>query len=310
MNINIFITGITGFLGSHLASDFQKVLSCNVSGTSCRKRSPEAYLDVKAKGINEHTDWSDCFDKDIDVVIHTAAVAHRRDIVSDDEFQSVNYLGTVNLARQAKASGVSRFIFISSIAVNGSSTLKPFDNNSEVNPQGSYAKSKQLAEDYLLNELSSDSFKVYIVRPPLIYGDSAPGNFSRILSLMSKPIPLPLAGLNNKRSFIYIKNLIDVIKILTFKEHVPQGVFLVSDNDDISTSQFLKLVSKYSKTRAKLFSMPTFLLRLILILFRKELLLDKLSVSLQIDSATTMEELNWKPRFTVEEALRDTFNYK
>lgn len=303
----VLITGVNGFIGKSLFDRLSINQEILVSGAARKSINSDSKKTFQIDDIDADTDWLEPL-TGVDVVIHTAGLAHHGRDISEDEYYTVNTEGTINLARQAKDLGVSTFIFISSIAVNGSSSDEPFRNDSPVDPQDAYAKSKCHAEVSLIKDLSSSRFKVYVIRPPLVYGKDAPGNFGQLVSLVQKPLPLPFAGIDNKRSFIFIENLLDVLEQLTLANNIKQGVYLVSDGDDVSTSEFMRLILDESQGRAMLFKFPLRLLRLSLMLIGKHRLVDKLAVNLQVDSSETAKALGWIPRYKVADALKDIFS--
>ncbi len=186
----------------------------------------------------------------IDIVIHTAARVH---VMNDDasepleEFRKVNRDATLILARLAADSGVKRFVFLSSIGVNGNNNFKPFTEHDQPAPHDLYAISKWEAEEGLLALALETGMEVVIIRPPLVYGPNAPGNFGNLVKWMKKSIPLPFGAIQNKRSLVALDNLVDFIALCADREKSPKAanqVFLISDNEDVSTTQLLRKVAK------------------------------------------------------------------
>jgi nucleoside-diphosphate-sugar epimerase len=251
---------------------------------------------------------------DVQVVIHAAARVHVMNETAVDaltEFRKVNVEGTLRLARRAAESGVKRFIFISSIKVNGESTVlgKPFKANVFPAPADPYGVSKHEAEE-ALKQLSLDTgMEVVIIRPPLVYGPGVRANFLSMLSWLNKGVPLPLGAIRNRRSLVAIGNLVDLI--VTCIEHpaAANQVFLVSDGEDLSTSQLLNLLSRAFGRRARLLPVPEWLLKLVASMFGMQAVAQRLCGSLQVDIDKNRELLGWLPPVSVDRAMRQTVNH-
>ena len=245
-----------------------------------------------------------------DVVVHMAGRAH---IMVDSstsplaEFRRINRDATLSLAKIAAKSKVKRFIFLSSIGVNGNQNSKPFTENDEPNPVADYAISKYEAEQGLLSLSEETDMDVVIIRPPLVYGPNAPGNFNTLLRWVLKGAPLPFGLIKNKRSFIALDNLTDfIIHCLNYKD-TPLAcgqVFLVSDGEDVSTSQFLRKVSKAVRSKTILLPIPVNTLQFILRVIGKGNIAERLFDSLQVDNSKAKELLNWQPIITMDKQLK------
>lgn len=312
--MNILITGATGFVGGHILN----YLSSSTPApkiTAAVRRSVVLPLakEVVIQGLENDCDWSSLLGGQ-DVIIHAAARAH---IMKDDavdpltEYRRVNVQGTLNLARQAAAVGIKRFVFISSIKVNGEQTAlsKPFTVDDSPAPEDAYALSKWEAEKGLINISAETGMELVIIRPSLVYGPGVKGNFSSLIRLVEKGVPLPLGSINNKRSLVAIDNLVDLI--ITCIEHpaAANQVFLASDNQDISTTELLRQIAKAMGKSSFLVPVPKSMLVFCASIFGKKLIVQRLCGSLQVDISKTRELLGWEPPISVEEGLSRYFTY-
>jgi nucleoside-diphosphate-sugar epimerase len=257
------------------------------------------------------TDWSATL-QGVDVIIHAAARAHimREDVVDPlAEYRRVNVIGTLNLARQAAAAGVRRFVFLSSIKVNGETTNPgcPFTADDDPAPEDTYGLSKAEAEVLLKEVALETGMELTIIRPPLIYGQGVKGNLAVLISWVRRGIPLPLGGVtDNRRSLVNLDNLVDLILICTDHPKAANQTFLVSDGEDLSTAELLRKIGKALGQEAYLPRLPAKLISFMAGLAGKELILQRLLGSLQADIDKTCELLDWKPPVSVEEGLRKT----
>lgn len=309
--LNVLVTGATGFLGSRLihhlsAKGLEPIAVTRSSASSLLAGTPSVYV----SDLCAEDEWNNVM-LGVDVVIHAAGRAHvmkseSPSNISEDYFHKVNVVGTLALARSALKAGVKRFIFISSIGVNGTVSTTPFTSRSLPAPTGPYASSKLAAELELMKLTSASSMELVIIRPPLIYGPNAPGNFKRLISLVDKRYPLPFGLVNNKRSFIFIDNLTDFIGKCVQHPVAANQIFLVSDGQDISTKFLISRVGLLLNKKAFIFPLPIGFIKFIAMLLGKRNVFDKVFGSLQIDSAEAKESLSWTPPYTVEEALRLT----
>ena len=308
--MKFLVTGATGFIGRALVQELIRK-KFNVS-IAIRQRTNLFNDQVKQfifDDFSKNPDLSSCL-KDIDCLIHLASKVHEvgRDNVSDlDNYKKINTDFTVNLGKQAISAGVKKFIFLSSIGVNGYQSEKPFLESDIPNPQGPYAISKYEAELGLLDLASNNNLEVVIIRPPLVYGPNAPGNFNTLLRWVLKGVPLPFGLIKNKRSFIALDNLTDfIIHCINYKD-TPLAcgqVFLVSDGEDVSTSQFLRKVSKAVRSKTILLPIPVNTLQFILRVIGKGNIAERLFDSLQIDNSKAKELLNWQPIITMDKQLK------
>jgi len=305
----ICLTGSSGFVGSRLLYELKQVTTFQVAGLCRRLPHGRDCSGLHAMGDLQEADLSTPL-SGVDVLIHAAARAHiMKDEVADPlaEYRRVNVEGTLNLARQAAAAGVKRFVFISSIGVNGNISIRPFRVDDHTNPAEPYAQSKWEAEQGLMKLAAETSMEVVIIRPPLVYGPGAPGNFGSLVRWVEKGIPLPLGAIHNKRSLVGIDNLVDLIIRCIDHPAAANQVFLAGDGEDLSTTELLRGVGKAMGKPARLIPVPAGLLQFGATLLGRKTMAQRLLGSLQVDISKTCELLDWKPPYTVEEGLRRCF---
>jgi nucleoside-diphosphate-sugar epimerase len=244
---------------------------------------------------------------DIDCVIHLAGRAHvLRETGANpaERYRSSNFQATIDLAEAARAGGVKRFVFVSSIGVNGVLTKdEVFDELSAPNPQSHYAASKYEAEGGLVRGLSGSATEYVIVRSPLVYDATAPGNFCRLLRLVSRGLPLPFESISNRRSMVALENLIDFLTLSISHPSAAQQLFLISDGVDVSTPEIIRYVAEGMGRNAKLFPVNRSFARWALGAIGKEPIFIQLWCSLQIDSSKARNLLGWKPKLDARQAL-------
>ncbi|GEK73665.1 MULTISPECIES: NAD-dependent epimerase/dehydratase family protein [Halomonas] len=303
--MKVLITGASGFIGSVIYNVFCRLEALEVVG--CSRKG--GYPLVNSPSLNALSDWTTVVEG-VDVVIHTAARAHVLDESSSEpltDFRRANVDGTIALAKQAAESGVRRFVFISSIGVNGSSNVEPFSECHAPNPESDYAQSKFEAEVGLQELAKETGLEVVIIRPPLVYGPNAPGNFGLLAKVVAKGVPLPLAKIRNRRSFVSIWNLVDLITVCLDHPKAAGEVFVVSDGDDVSTSDLLQKIGTASGHPAKLFWVPRSILKVAVTLIGKRDVYDRLFSSLQVDAGHVRKTLEWSPPLSLDEGLRRCF---
>lgn len=305
----VLLTGASGFVGKAvLKTAQQRSLEIRpvFRSMDSAKGHPEAVL---VSGLDGAADWSQAL-KGVDVVIHAAARAHiMREEALDPlaEYRRVNVEGTLNLARQAAVAGVRRFVFISSIKVNGEATApgRPFTADDAPAPEDAYGLSKSEAEAQLKQLAQEMGMEVTIIRPPLIYGPGVKGNFASLISWVRKGLPLPLGGVtHNRRSLVGLDNLVDVILVCADHPKAANQTFLISDGEDLSTTELLKRIGKALKQPARLLWVPSGAISLMAGLVGKKVISQRLLGSLQVDIKKTCEMLDWKPYVAVDEGLR------
>jgi nucleoside-diphosphate-sugar epimerase len=248
---------------------------------------------------------------DVQVVIHAAARVHVMNETAIDalaEFRKVNVEGTLGLAQRAAKSGVKRFIFISSIKVNGESTLpgKPFKADDRPNPQDPYGVSKYEAEEALKQLGRATGMEVVIIRPPLVYGPGVKANFLSMLNWLNKGIPLPLGAIRNQRSLVNIGNLVSLVVTCIDHPTAANQTFLVSDGEDLSTTQLLRRLSRALGKPARLLPVPEWLLTLTASALGKKAIAQRICGSLQVDINKNRELLGWTPPVNMDKAMRQT----
>ncbi|MBM3106672.1 SDR family oxidoreductase [Pseudomonas sp. V1] len=307
----ILLTGANGFVGSgvlrHAANrqDLQWVAAVRRSGkvVGCERT-------CLVESLSDSTNWGEAL-ADVDVVIHAAARVHvMNEKVSDPlaEFRRTNVEGTLELARQSAQAGVRRFVFISSIKVNGEATPtgQPYHADDVPNPVDPYGVSKREAEDALRELARATGMEVVIIRPVLVYGPGVKANFLSMMRWLSAGIPLPLGSIHNCRSLVYIGNLADLI--LTCAEHpaAANQTFLGSDGEDLSTTQLLRRLGGALQKPARLLPLPSAFLRLAASMIGRRAVAQRLCGSLQVDISKNAQLLGWTPVFQVDDALRLT----
>jgi nucleoside-diphosphate-sugar epimerase len=307
----ILVTGADGFVGSALCRELERTGASVIRAVRSSKPGPTGGPPVAIGEINADTDWAPAL-AGVGCVVHLAARTHvLRETAADalNEYRRVNLAGTRRLARQAAAAGVVRLIFMSSIKVNGEATPgKPYDETVPPNPEDAYGLSKWEAEQWLLADAAVPP-EIVILRPPLVYGPGVKGNFLRLLGLVRRGAPLPLGSIRNRRSLLYLGNLVDAVIAAITRPAAAGRTYLVSDGQDLSTPDLVRALARLSGTGARLFPFPVPLLRLGSSLLGREDEIDRLAGSLQIDSSRVRRELDWAPRWTVEEGLAETVRW-
>ena len=307
--MNVLLTGRSGFIGRHLAASIKNFTNYNVTGV-VRRPIKETDSNVVLIPRFENLEFWSKLLRNHSVLIHCAGVAHKinkKNTGIDSELILINKVGTLTLAKMAAESGVKRFIFISSIGVNGNFNEIPFSSHDAPNPQDDYALSKWEAEKGLWQIHKETGMEIVIIRPPLVYGPGAPGNFGKLVRWVKSGIPLPLGGINNRRSFVAIDNLIDLIISCINHPLAANQVFLVSDKSDLSTTKLLECIARAAKKRLLLIPINQNLLLATAKIMGKQAVVEKLIGSLCVDITETSKLLGWKPIISVEEGLRRCF---
>ena len=304
--MKVLITGADGFIGR------AAVIALMESGISVRgsSRTSGETNNVAVGDIGPDTNWLPALE-DVDTVVHTAARVHVMNDSPNDavsELRKVNVEGTLNLARQATAANVKRFIFISSIKVNGESTEhgKPFTADDQPNPVDPYGLSKLEAEIGLRQLAKESGLEVVIIRPPLVYGPGVKANFQSMMHWINRGVPLPLGSTNNKRSFVALGNLVDLIVTCIDHPAAANQTFLVADGEDLSTTELLRRMAGVLGKPSRLIVFPVSLLTFVASLLGLKAAAQRLCGSLQIDISKTRKLLGWEPPVSVDEGLRST----
>nr|WP_288358497.1 SDR family oxidoreductase [uncultured Pseudomonas sp.] len=309
--MRILVTGASGFVGRALAERLSRDTRYQLRAAS-RNFSvfPPEIDSCLAPSLGSNSDWHQALN-DVSAVVHSAARVHVMNDTEDDplvEFRKANVDGTLSLARQAAAAGVKRFIFISSIKVNGEGTKPghPYRADDMPDPQDPYGVSKMEAEQGLRALASETGMEVVIIRPVLVYGPGVKANFRSMMSWLRKGIPLPLGATGNKRSLVAVDNLVDLIATCIDHPEAANQTFLVSDGDDLSTTQLLQRMGKALGRPARLLPVPASLLQAGAAMLGKRAIAQRLCGSLQVDIGKTRELLAWAPPVSVDDALRKT----
>jgi nucleoside-diphosphate-sugar epimerase len=319
---NILITGATGFIGSYLLQTLSQQ-KYQITGAVRKDFYPPLSMSIniaKVGEIDDQTDWQEAL-QGIDTVIHLAARAH---IINETipnpeaEFIRVNTQGTANLVKQSIQVGVKHFIFISSIGAMTTQSDQILTETSPCQPDSPYGRSKLQAEQALINLAKDSAMTWTIIRPTLVYGPSNPGNMERLMKLIKRGLPLPFGAIKNRRSFVFVGNLVDAI--ITCLEHpnAANQIFLISDNQDVSTPELIRLIAQQIQQPCQLLPIPPNLLKFLgsigdmtESLTEKNLPfntynIDRLLGSLYVDSSHIQNTLNWQPPFTLEQGLART----
>jgi UDP-glucose 4-epimerase len=297
----VLVTGASGFIGRNLAP----VLGSN--GWIVRRavrRPPLGRNDVLVQSIDGATNW-DVPLLDVDAVVHLAARVHHPGSDGEDNvYSSVNRDGTLRLAQCAAAAGIAHFIYMSTISVNGSKTNGhgPFQEADALAPKGLYPISKAEAEQGLATLAKTTDLKITVIRPPLVYGPAAPGNFRRLLGAIRLGLPLPFAAIRNRRAFVSIDNLVSFIAFRLTHPERSFEVFLIADEEQVSTPEFARRVAMACGGRARLFPLPDFVLDMFFKLMRRPEFGDSILGSMEINVAKALES-GWKPKVSLDEGL-------
>lgn len=308
--MKVLITGAGGFVGKPLCAELVRQGHSVRAAVRSATRKTENFETVSIGEINGETDWTDAL-LDVKVVIHLAARVHvMKDKAADplDAFRKVNLDGTWNLARQAYDAGVQRFIFISSIKVNGESTLlgQPYTAEDRPAPTDFYGISKLEAEEALRHLADETGMEAVIIRPPLVYGPGVKANFHNLMRWLEKGIPLPLGAIHNKRSFVALDNLIDLIVTSIDHPAAANQIFLAGDGEDLSTTELLQRLGNALGKPAKLFPLPIWVLKTGAMLLGRRDMAQRLCNSLQTDISKARDLLGWHPPVSVDDALKKT----
>ena len=303
----VLITGASGFVGRTLCVE-TVARGAAVRGISRSQGDlPKGVENVVIGDIDDSTDWGEMLNG-CNAVIHLAARVHVMQEANADplvEYRRVNVLGTLNLAQQAAKSGVRRFLFVSSIGVNGAATShKPFTSEDRAQPHSPYAQSKYEAELGLQDLAAKTGMEVVIIRPPLVYGPGAPGNFGSLMRWLRRGIPLPLGAIHNQRSLVSLDNLVDLIVTCLTHPAAANQTFLVSDGEDVSTTELLQRMGQAMNRPARLISVPAGFLTQAAALLGKRDMAQRLCGSLQVDIQKTRQLLGWNPPLTLDQGLK------
>ena len=305
---SILVTGAAGFVGQALVAalqarhrDVRRVLRKPVPGNSNN--------DLIMGDISLDTDWQAAL-QDISCVVHLAARTHVHDESNTDAlavYRQINVEASCNLAQQAAAAGVHRFVFLSSIKVNGEATdARPFTRDDAPQPLDAYGISKHEAEEVLRRIGADTGMEVVILRSPLVYGPGVKGNFLRLLQAVARSTPLPLASISNQRSLVYVGNLVDAIIACIDAPAAAGKTYLVSDGEDVSTPVLIRKIAAALGRSPRLLPCPPALLHCAATLFGKRAAAMRLTGSLAVDNSALCRELGWQPRYSLDQGLNAT----
>ena len=307
--MTILLTGASGFVGSAL---LQRLRGDGFDVFAVVRTSSNGSLGaVPMLCVTEFsgcTDFASAF-VGITTVVHLAARVH---LIKDTEadpltaFRTVNVDGTLNLARQAAAFGVKRFVFVSSVKVNGESTLpgRAFTETDISNSQDAYGQSKYEAEQGLRQVSADTGMEVVIIRPPLVYGPGVKANFAALMRVVKRGWPLPLGAVHNQRSLVAMDNLVDFILTCITNPLAANQTFFVSDGQDLSTTDLVRGMAQAAGVPARLLPVPVWALQTGALLLGKRDAIQRLCGNLQVDISKARSLLGWVPPMSVDEGLR------
>lgn len=311
--MKVLITGATGFIGKALCEYLGKYEFDLRIAVRQKKDCPVSGYEIAEVGdIGPQTAWENAL-VGVDTIVHLAGIAHitdgRKTGLADD-FYKVNVLGTERLARVASSAGVKRFVFVSSVKVNGEGSLRPYTEIDIPEPGDDYGISKHKAE-YLLNRIAAQTdLKTVILRPPLVYGPGVKANFRNLIRIIGLGLPLPFKSINNRRSFIYVGNLVDAIMACILHPRAAGETFMVSDRHDLSTPALIEIIASAMNKKPRLFHLHCAVLNAICGIIGRSDEIDRLTGTLFVDSSKIKNMLGWKPRFSVEEGIAETVRFR
>ena len=315
MGDRILITGATGFIGSALSQYLLKagypVRGVVRASTRIPRRVIPESTNLEWVVLHDHSTERETDEalQGVQIVVHLAARVHAMvDDASDPlyEFRQVNSVWTERLAARAAAQGVLRFVYLSSVKVNGEQTVSPFTEQDTPKPRDPYGVSKWEAEQALDRVSRQTRMGTVVVRSPLVYGPGVGGNFLQLLDILRRGIPLPLASIRNQRSLVYLGNLVDALARCIHDPRAAERTYLVSDGEDLSTPELVRRLSVAMRSNVCLWTCPTSLLYWMGQIVGKRAMIDRLVGSLQVNSSKIRTELDWHPPFTVDAGFSET----
>lgn len=307
----ILVTGANGFLGRALCESLAKQGFDVIAGSRKKLQFTSKQITCVDYGeLSANNDYKSLL-SGVQVVIHAAARVHKiddKEVNSYTRYRDINTLATLALAEQAAECGIKRFIFISSVKVNGETTTvdKPFQPVDVFKPSDPYGLSKFEAEQGLLEITKQTEMEAVIIRPPLVYGPGVKANFASMMHWLNQGIPLPLGGINNRRSLVALDNLVSFIIHCIGHPKAANEIFLISDGEDVSTSELLEKAARALGKKARLLPFPVWLIKMLGKLVGKSAQVDRLFGSLWIDSSKARDLLGWRPVITMDAQLKKT----
>ncbi|WP_144158578.1 UDP-glucose 4-epimerase family protein [Paraburkholderia sp. BCC1885] len=302
--MNVLVTGANGFVGSRLC---QELAARGIAFVGTARNGRDDLVAVSDLALDN--DWSHAL-RNVTDVVHLASRVHVMNETEADPsiaFRRANVDGTINLARQAAETGVKRFVFVSSVKVNGESTTStPFSELDTPAPQDPYGVSKHEAELALWEVARETGMEVVVVRPPLVYGPGVRANFQNLMRAIHQGIPLPIGSVRNLRSMVGLDNLVDFLIAALTHANAAGHVFLISDGEDVGTAALGRKLAKAMKRRAHLIPVPLFMLRAIGAVTGKTAVIERLTGSLQVDIRLAKQLLDWQPRVSLEQGIEQT----
>ena len=304
----VLVTGASGFIGVAVLERL-RLGQYGAPRAAVRRAIANPVGDVEYVQVADagpDSDWQKAV-RGVDVIVHAAARVHASGARSRD-YLRVNTLGTLNLARQAADAGVRRFVFLSSIKVNGESTMPgcPYTADDEARPVDLYGISKHRAEQELFELSRMAGIEVVCIRPPLVYGPGVKANFLALLRWVNSGIPVPLGAVRNSRSLLALDNLVGLITKCIDHPGAANQVFLAADSEDLSTGDLVRRIGLALRRPVRLYSVPPDILRAIGALMGRSRQMSRLCDSLQIDTSKARDVLGWSPEISVERALQKT----
>jgi nucleoside-diphosphate-sugar epimerase len=302
--MRVLVTGGSGFVGEPL---IRKLKSRGHWVRAVGRKRPHTAVDefLQIQSIGRSTDWTLAV-KDIEGVCHLAARVH---VLNDPEpqlFEDVNVGATESLVRHASSAGVSRFVFLSTLKVCGENSKHGLLKENDVHPNDPYAHSKAAAERILRQTCENSSMNFTIIRPPLVYGPGVRANFFRLMTIARRNVPIPLGGIKNRRSLIYVENLVDAIEKCLVSDAGANQIFLVSDGKPVSTPDLIRHLSEAFGRKVRLWSLPTGLMKMFLCGLGKSQQWSRLADSLEVDDSKIRKVLNWEAPYTMAQGLSET----
>jgi len=314
-DVRILVTGSSGFVGSRVVQmALERGWECvEVSRRPFDRKNTAKRRCFPISDISSSTDWTNAFDQ-IDCVVHCAARVHQMHETEAEAltaYHNVNTLGSLQLARQAAQAGVKRFVFLSSIKVNGEVTDegRPFKPDLDNRPNDPYGRSKFDAEMGLQQISKETGLDIVIIRPPLVYGPGVKANFRSMMNWINRGVPLPFGAIDNKRSLVFLDNLADLILLSCSHKKAQGETFLVSDDNDCSLSQLLGVIAHAMKKKDRLLPIPSVWIQGVATLFGKSDIASRLCGNLQVDISTTKSRLGWTPPVSFATGIQRTVTY-